>query len=119
MNLDIWAFVRVMVALEEQMNDKQASGEAPAALYQLWEQEWLEVDQQLAELADTDFGAYSEMMMSTQIALDLPDAHRATFEKTIKGLVSQLKQKRASSKDPEFQKDLKFEIEGLSALLRA
>jgi len=114
MNLDIWAFVRVMVALEE-----AAKGTPAASLYALWEEAWQEVDQQLSELADTDFDAYSDMMMNTQIALDLPPAQSEAFGETLKALIADLEAKRASTNDPEFKKDLGFEIEGLKAVLAA
>lgn len=114
MNLDIWAFVRVMVALEE----------APPAppttkLYQAWEQEWGEVDRQLAELADSDFDAYSDMMMNTQISLEMPAEGQETFVTIVRALIADMKVKKQAATDPQFQKDLKFEIDGLYAILNA
>ena len=112
MNLDIWAFVRIMVALEE----GGARQGPPAALYKFWRQEWQEVDQQLADLSQSNFGAYSEMMMSTQIALELPPVHQAQFRATLEALIQDMQAQKADSKDPEFKKDLAFEIQGLKSL---
>ena len=109
--LDIWAFVRLMVALEEQLQH--------ATLYALWKQEWLEIDQKLTDLANHDFDAYSDMMMNTQITLDLSDTHKAKFNETIDLVISQLKAKHAASNEPDFRADLAFEIASLQTLRNA
>lgn len=109
LTLDIWAFVRLMVYLEEQ--------ETLSALFALWQEEWKEVDMTLAALAQTDGQAYSEMMMATQIALTLPGFHRQGVYEALQGLVGQLKAKQAAATDAQFRQDLDFEIQGLRALL--
>lgn len=112
MILDIWAFVRVMVALE-----KRAEEPTCQALYSLWEQEWMEIDERLTTLADGDFDAYADMMMHKQIKLELPPEQAAAFQQVVKELVADLRREKRASKDRDFQKDLTFEIEGLARLL--
>lgn len=109
MTLDIWAFVRVMVYLEEQ------GGET--ALFMAWSEDWEEVDTRLADLAATDFDAYSEMMMETQIDLDLPADLRSEFVEAVEAVRNELIAKKRASQDADFQKDLEFEIQGLGKLL--
>lgn len=110
MSLDIWVFVRVMVYLEEQ--------DRKSPLFRAWADIWSEIDAQLGRLAAQDFDAYSEMMMDTQVALDLPARHRAAFATTLSNLIAQLHDKYAAAQDPDFKKDLKFEIEELRGLLQ-
>ena len=100
-----------MVALEERDPLPDA-----AALFRVWAQEWAEVDQRLGDLSKSDFPAYSDMMMNSQITLELPCAHAATFRGIVQDLIETLSAKHAASADPEFRKDLNFEIEGLRAL---
>ncbi len=109
--LDTWAFVRIMVALEE-----SAPSLTGAALFQIWSQEWAEVDQRLNELAHSDFLAYSDMMLNCQIQLELPAQHATAFRTLVEGLIETMITKHQASADPEFKKDLNFEIEGLRAL---
>ena len=65
--------------------------------------------------SSTDFEAYSEMMMETQIDLELEEALEPEFRAALQGAVTTLKGKRDGA-DAEMRKDLKFEIEGLYAL---
>ena len=109
MTLDIWAFVRVMVYLEE-----QGGG---SALFSAWAEDWQEVDARLADLAATDFEAYSEMMMETQIDLDLPPNLQPEFASAVEAVRKELIAKKRASKDADFQKDLEFEIQGLGKVL--
>jgi len=105
MTLDIWAFVRVMVYLEEQGGR--------SALFMAWSEDWEEVDARLADLAATDFEAYSDMMMETQIDLNLPADLRPEFVDAVEAVRKELIAKKRASTDAEFQKDLEFEIQGL------
>ena len=114
--VDIWAFVRVMVALEDRLERDQNN--SFKALFALWEEEWMEIDQQLVNLADTDFSAYSEMMMNTQISLELTDANKGAFSTLVQALIEDMIGKRKETKDKEFRNDLSFEIDGLTALLK-
>lgn len=111
LNLDIWAFVRLMVNLEEQ------GGESP--LFDAWAEPWAEVDAQLTELAESDFEAYSAMMMETHIELELDPALTAEFDATLGAVLKELEAKKAKAKDADFIKDLSFEIEGLRAVQAA
>ena len=108
LSLDIWAFVRVMVQLED-------GGAHDGPLFLAWGDDWAEVDASLADLAQSDFDAYSDMMMETQIDLELPEALQADFLKTVRSAIETLKGKRDGA-DADMRKDLKFEIEGLYAL---
>ncbi|MGB0843527.1 MAG: hypothetical protein ACPGVN_02160, partial [Alphaproteobacteria bacterium] len=62
--IDTWQFVRAMVALE----DRGRRG----ALWKLWSETWREIDAELTALAETDYDAYSELMMRHRLELDLP-----------------------------------------------
>ena len=97
-----------MVRLEDE-------GAVNGPLFLAWTEAWGEVDATLGDLAQSDFEAYSEMMMETQIDLELEEALEPEFRAALQGAVTTLKGKRDGA-DAEMRKDLKFEIEGLYAL---
>ena len=105
LSLDIWAFVRLMVQLEDE-------GAERSPLFLTWIEAWTEVDAQLADLAQSDFEAYSEMMMAAQIDLQLPEILKPAFLTTLRNTIKTLKDKRSEA-DAQLRKSLKFEIEGL------
>ena len=108
LSLDIWAFVRIMVQLEDEGAEK-------SPLFLAWAEAWGEVDARLAALAQSDFEAYAAMMMETQINLELPEALQSAVLTTVRHTIKTLKTKRVAA-DAEMRKDLKFEIEGLYTL---
>ena len=78
----VWQFVRVMVYLEEVSNP--SSGQK--ALSKAWADIWKELDQQLSQLAEDDFDAYSQMMMDQDLIIDdaTPSFCRASMMNTCK-----------------------------------
>ena len=61
----VWQFVRVMVWFEEVAKDPAAK-----KTYDAWADTWKNIDNELAELAQKDHDAYSEMMMDQEVVLD-------------------------------------------------
>ena len=76
------------------------------------------MDSTIADLAQSDFDAYSEMMMATQIDLEVPEDLKPEFSKALRGAIATLKAKRDGA-DADMRQDLKFEIDGLYALLKS
>lgn len=111
----VWQFVRVMVYLEEAANptsDQQALSKA-------WGEVWAELDQQLSQLAEDDFDAYSAMMMDQDLIID--DATPGQIE-TAKGVIEkvmkQLDALQEEGGDDEYLQSLKFERRELRQLAR-
>lgn len=111
----VWQFVRVMVYLEEAANptsDQQALSEA-------WGEVWAELDQQLSQLAEDDFDAYSAMMMDQDLIIDdaTPDQIE-TAKGVIEKVMKQLDALQEEGGDDEYLQSLKFERRELRQLAR-
>jgi len=119
----VWQFVRLMVHIEEHANPSKPF----AALFAGWGDIWRPLDTELAEQAERDFEAYSELMMDQEVVIEdaTPDqAHAAqqaideimtVMDRTIKA------DEEAGAKeaqDPEHLQNLKFERRELRQLSR-
>lgn len=65
LRLDVWQFVRVMVALE-------AIPETAAR--RAWGEVWREIDDRLERLRETDAAAFATLMMDEEVVLPIPGA---------------------------------------------
>ena len=119
----VWQFVRLMVHLE----DRAAPPKSYAALLAAWGDIWQPLDAELAELAERDFEAYSELMMDQDVviedaALDQARTAQQAIDEIMAIMDGAIKtdetadQKAAS--DPEHLQNLKFERRELRQLSR-
>lgn len=64
LRLDVWRFVRIMVALEAMPE---------SAARRAWGDIWREIDARLTRLGETDAAAFAETMMESEVVLPVPD----------------------------------------------
>ncbi|HEY9080686.1 hypothetical protein [Magnetovibrio sp.] len=119
----VWQFVRLMVHIEERTDPPKSL----ATLLTAWGDIWQSLDADLADLAERDFDAYSELMMDQEVVIDdatLDQAHAAQqaveeimaiMDRTIK---SEEDPASKSERDPEHLQSLKFERRELRQLAR-
>ncbi|MDA9008822.1 hypothetical protein N9K16_02560 [Alphaproteobacteria bacterium] len=114
--MDVWQFVRVMVAWEDKGFTKGTN--AAASLYQAWSEGWLELDERLKDLSERDFIAYSELMMEEEV--ELPIRHKQDSVALLQALSSVVHDMKKANEQPEATKeakeDLIFEIRELTKL---
>jgi len=65
LEIPVWQFVRVMVALED--------ADAKRGLYDEWRGAWQEVDRELERLRIEDPEGFAELMMEQQVVLEVAD----------------------------------------------
>lgn len=63
LRLDVWQFVRVMVALEAMPE---------TAARRAWGEAWREIDDRLERLRETDAAAFATLMMDEEVVLPIP-----------------------------------------------
>ena len=106
MEVPVWQFVRIMVACEKRPNSRllQANKEA-----------WTELDEALGGLAQTDFDAYSNLMMHTNVHLEAPNKIelRRVLDSLLREMKLALRKTRAGSSE---RTDLEYEISELNGL---
>ena len=64
MEIPVWQFVRIMVACEKRPNSRLLAANQDS---------WTELDEALGGLAQSDFDAYSHLMMHTNVHLSAPN----------------------------------------------
>lgn len=111
----VWQFVRVMVYLEE----VPAPSSNQQALLKDWNEIWKELDQQLSQLAEDDFDAYSAMMMDQDLVIDDATTEQIeTAKGAIEKVMAQLDALQKEGGDDEYMQSLKFERRELRQLAR-
>lgn len=111
----VWQFVRVMVYLEE----VPAPSSNQQALLKDWNEIWKELDQQLSQLAEDDFDAYSAMMMDQDLVIDDATTEQIeTAKGAIEKVMAQLDALQTEGGDDEYMQSLKFERRELRQLAR-
>ena len=113
--IDVWQFVRIMVALE----GSARKGRRAAGAYAAWRDIWRELDQRLTELGKTDAAAFAELMMEQQVVLPIPQPAIlreavAAIEAVTRDMTTELER----GGDTGHQADLRFERKALNALAR-
>jgi hypothetical protein len=115
-SIDVWQFVRIMVALEK----GGRRGGQPGGAYATWRSTWRELDGRLETLGKSDPAAYSDLMMEQQVVLEgaTPRILKEVVT-AINGVVREMSESldRATG-DPRHQTDLRFERKALKALAR-
>ena len=114
--VDVWQFVRIMVALERSAR----KGRRPSSTYTAWREIWRELDQRLSDLGKTNAAEYSELMMEQQVLLPLPRPAIArealqAIETVTRDMTTELER---GGGDASHQADLRFERKELNALAR-
>jgi len=114
--IDVWQFVRIMVALEKSAR----RGRGPSAAYTAWREIWRELDQRLTELGKSDAAGFAELMMEQQVVL--PIARPAIIREAVECIEAVTRQMTTDldrgTGDAGHQSDLRFERKELNALAR-
>jgi|GEM_PF-303714 hypothetical protein len=122
LTLDVWQFVRLMVQMEETLNGSgsaQGGGSGLKALYDLWEDLWVDLDAQLLDLGKRDPETFADMMMEQEVVLENPPAGaRALAADELAKVVDALKRQLTRTDDPLQVEDLSFERDELSETIR-
>lgn len=106
MEIPVWQFVRIMVACEKRPNSRLLTAN---------QESWTELDEVLSGLAQTDFDAYSHLMMHTNVYLSAPNKLelRRVLDSVLRELKLAKRRTRAGSGD---RTDLEYEISELNTL---
>lgn len=111
----VWQFVRLMVHLE----DIAKPTTSQAALLAAWGEIWQPLDAELAQLAERDVDAYSEMMMDQDVVIDDATAVQTqTAQQCIVEVMAIMDQAIEAGGEPDHIQDLKFERRELRQLSR-
>lgn len=115
-SVDVWQFVRIMVALEK---GARRGGRAGGA-YATWRDIWKELDGRLETLGKSDPVAFSDLMMEQQVVL--PNASAARIGEIVTAIKSVTRDMDATldrgTGDSNHTADLRFERGALKALAR-
>ncbi len=121
LRLDVWQFVRLMVQLEETLEKTpgQGKGTAHRALFERWEDIWVDLDARLVDLGQHDMDAFADLMMNQEVVLDDLSQGECRLiggemEKVVRTIVFRLK----ATEDPGDVEDLSFERDELTELIR-
>ena len=110
-NLKIWQFVRIMVELEEtkaSTKDKNKFRSRP--VYKDWKDKWLDIDNKLEELNQSNHLAYSNKMMVEEVSIDFRS--KAQLNEVISSLdrvIRKIKMRIKKSDNNQDNKGLNFE----------
>jgi len=119
----VWQFVRLMVHIEEHANPPKSF----TALLAAWGGIWQPLDTDLAELAERDFEAYSELMMDQEVVIEDATSEQAHVAQQASDEIMAIMDcaiKADEDKgenggtDPEHLQNLKFERRELRQLSR-
>ena len=112
LDLVVWEFVRVMVALEDEGAD--------SAFYVNRSDVWDAVDGELGRLSAEDPDGFAEMMMEHQVTLeDVTAAELKDIERGVEIALEEIKGLEAAGTDDEDQESgLSYEKRELKALLK-
>ena len=109
--IDVWQFVRIMVALE---------GGAKGAAWSAWREAWEELDARLEALRESDPPGFAELMMRHQVVLPVTGRRqRAEAVAALDAVLARLDANLGESGlDADSAKHLRFEHRELAALRR-
>lgn len=109
MEIPVWQFVRIMVACEKRPNSRLLAANQDS---------WTELDDALGGLAQTDFEAYSHLMMHTDVHLSAPNKLelRRVLDSVLRDLKLAKRKTRAGSAE---RTDLEYEISELNTLFNS
>ncbi|MGB1155584.1 MAG: hypothetical protein ACPG42_02095 [Alphaproteobacteria bacterium] len=109
MEIPVWQFVRIMVACEKRPNSRLLAAN---------QESWTELDDALSGLAQTDFDAYSHLMMHTDVHVSAPNKIelRRVLDTVLRDLKLAKRRTRAGSSE---RTDLEYEISELNTLFNS
>lgn len=118
LEIPVWQFVRIMVALEDAAAGNADRKNGPRALYEAWRAIWEPLDHELAALGESDADAFADLMMRQTVVLDGPTAaQRAVLARILDGVIGAMRAAIAREDgDAAHRQSLAFEIADLSAL---
>ena len=91
LEIPVWQFVRIMVALEAAAGDGNRE-DGPRALYEAWRAIWEPLDRELTALGERDGDAFADLMMSQTVVLDEPTAaQRAVLAGILDGVIGAMR----------------------------
>ena len=117
----VWEFVRVMVRLESV--PARRSKKSGKSFYLAHREAWAKLDRRLGRLAESDAGAFSNLMMNGALenvatAIETPDQVREVSG-ALDGVVAEMNREIAKGgEDAELLVNLENEIKELRALKR-
>ncbi len=114
----VWEFVRVMVRLESV--PARRSKKSGKSFYLAHREAWAKLDRRLGRLAESDAGAFSNLMMNQNVAtaIETPDQVREVSG-ALDGVVAEMNREIAKGgEDAELLVNLENEIKELRALKR-
>ena len=113
----VWEFVRVMVRLESA--PARRPKKSGPTFYQAHREAWEKLDRRLGRLAESDAGAFSDLMMNQHVtaAFETADQMRQVTA-ALDGVVAEMGREFDQGGDTEHLVSLENEIKGLRALKR-
>ena len=114
----VWEFVRVMVRLKSV--PARRSKKSGKSFYLAHREAWAKLDRRLGRLAESDAGAFSNLMMNQNVAtaIETPDQVREVSG-ALDGVVAEMNREIAKGgEDAELLVNLENEIKELRALKR-
>lgn len=121
LTLDVWQFVRLMVGMEETLSAHSGGkGSATKALYDKWEDVWVDLDAQLVDLGKHDLEKFANLMMEQEVVLeDVLPGERDIVIREMENVLRQIKARLAQTDDPGDVEDLSFERDEIVLTLAA
>lgn len=121
LTLDVWQFVRLMVRMEESLKAHGGGrGTALKALYDRWEDIWVDLDARLVDLGREDPDGFADLMMDQEVVLeDVSESDRLLVRAELEKVVTQLKSALTRTDDPGEVEDLSFERDELTRRLKS
>ncbi|WP_259781118.1 hypothetical protein [Aestuariispira ectoiniformans] len=113
----VWQFVRLMVRLEDSV--KTEKSDALKALYNGWEDIWVDLDAQLVDLSKQDPDAFADLMMDQEVICDDVSKEECLLVAgELNKVITEIKGLLAKTEDDEMVEDLSFERDELIELER-
>lgn len=118
LEIPVWQFVRIMVALEDAAASDGNREDGTGALYDSWRGLWEPLDRELTALGESNADAFADLMMSQTVVLDEPSAaQRAILARILDGVIGAMRAALARQDgDAAHRRSLAFEITDLTAL---
>lgn len=117
--LDVWQFVRLMVALETRLGGTESGhGSDAKAFYDRWEDLWVDLDARLVDMGRTDRVAFADIMMDQEVILE--DVRHGELQVAIiafKKVLDQLRLALQRTDEPAETADLSFERDEIALTL--
>ncbi|NMM45074.1 hypothetical protein HH303_11335 [Rhodospirillaceae bacterium KN72] len=121
LTLDVWQFVRLMVSMEDTLKSHGGGrGSAVKALYDKWEDLWVDLDAQLVDLGKHDMDAFADLMMEQEVVLEeVTKADRRVVAEQLEKVLRQIKARLLKLDDPQEVEDLSFERDELTLTIKS